>query len=165
MLCFCCLPFRISCMRSFRITYSTAIILTLMPVTCFIALQSPGKIMLLCSSNNCIAVTAKNRRSTVIIICKRRMSVVYCHSHRCGISDFVGHNNGLLSVSRIKRTLSVCKCNRVSVDGNAVRICLFYRNNLCFAICLTVCNSGNNRGGIINHYAVRADISDIPRGI
>ena len=123
MLCFCCLPFRISCMRSFRITYSTAIILTLMPVTCFIALQSPGKIMLLCSSNNCIAVTAKNRRSTVIIICKRRMSVVYCHSHRCGISDFVGHNNGLLSVSRIKRKLSVCKCNRGSVDGNAVRVC------------------------------------------
>ena len=97
-------------MRSFRITYSTAIILTLMPVTFFIALQSPGKIMLLCSSNNCIAVTAKNRRSTVIIICKRRMSVVYCHSHRCGISDFVGHNNGLLSVS-------VVSANGMLADG------------------------------------------------
>lgn len=93
------------------------------------------------------------------------MSVVYGYGHRCGISDLVGHKNILLSVSRIQRTLSVCKCNRVSVDGDIVKIFLFYRNNLCFAIYLAVCNSGNNRGGMINHYAVRADISDIPRGI
>lgn len=60
-----------SCMKDFRIAYSAAIILTLMPVTCFIALQSPGKIMLFCSDNNCIAVTAKHLRSTVVIICRQ----------------------------------------------------------------------------------------------
>ena len=121
--------------------------------------------MLFCSSNNCIAITAKNRCRAVVIIRKRRMSAVYGYGHRYGISGLVGHNNGLFSVSRIKRTLSVCKRDRVSVDGDIVKICLFYRNNLCFAIYLAVCNSGNNRGGMINHNAVRADISDIPRGI
>ena len=33
-------------------------------------------------------------------------------------------NNILLSVSRIQRKFSVCKCNRVSVDGDTVKICL-----------------------------------------
>lgn len=91
------------------------------------------------------AVRTKYRCRTVVIIRKRRMSAVYGYGHRYGISGLVGHNNGLFSVSRIKRTLSVCKRDRVSVDGDIVKICLFYRNNLGFAIYLAVCNSGNNR--------------------